>query len=204
MTQPYPSDEFDRLDESTGRRGAHRARPSLLAAALPAALVAVVVVAVLVGVTTLLGSRPPQSAATAGFETPTTSETGSPTSEPSDTPSSEPTDGPTDEPSDTPTEEATEEPEAEVDRSAAVAVLNGTKTSGLAAQAARQLKNDGWNVVRTDNYRDRTVPTTVFYADSDLRPTAEAVAADLGGAHVEQNRAVTDSVTVVLGADYSG
>jgi cytoskeletal protein RodZ len=213
MSDHFPPDEFDRLDLSTGRRGAHRARPTPLVAALPVLLVLVVVVAVVFGVTTLVGGRDPKSAAIAGFETPTATgtpsatRTGEPTSSasgsPSGSPSTEPTGSgePTDTATDTPSSDSTG---SKVQRDAPVVVLNGTKTRGLAAKAAQTLRADGWTVARTDNYRDAQIPTTVFYASPDLEVTAQKIATQLGGVHVQENAAIGDSITVVLGNDYSG
>ncbi|HEX5511878.1 MAG TPA: LytR C-terminal domain-containing protein [Actinomycetales bacterium] len=213
MSDHFPPDEFDRLDPITGRRGAHRAKATPVVAALPVVLVLVVVVAVVLGVTTLIGGRDPKSAAIAGFETPTATDTPSgtgsaePTSgasgSPSATASAEPSDTgqPTGEPSDTPSSDSTG---SQVQQDAPVVVLNGTKTRGLAAKAAQSLRNDGWNVSRTDNYRDGQIPTTVFYATGDLEATAAKIARQLGGVHVQENAAIGDSITVVLGNDYSG
>ena len=217
MSDHFPPDEFDRLDLSTGRRGAHRAKPSPLVAALPVVLVLVVVAAVVVGVTTLVGGRNPESAAIAGFQTPSATDTatgsaesttaGEPTTgasgSPSTTSTSEPTDSgePTDQPSDSPSSDSSG---SQVQQDAPVVVLNGTKTRGLAATAARALRGEGWTIARTDNYRDGQIPTTVFYASPKLEATAEKVATQLGGVHVQENAAVGDSITVVLGPDYSG
>ncbi|HET9829465.1 MAG TPA: LytR C-terminal domain-containing protein [Nocardioidaceae bacterium] len=213
MSDHFAPDEFDRLDLSTGRRGAHRARPTPLVAALPVVLVLVVVAAVVLGVTTLVGGRDPKSAAIAGFETPSATSTpsttgsGEPTSKASGTssgsPSTEPTGSgePTDRATDTPSGDSTG---SQVQQDAPVVVLNGTKTRGLAAKAAQALRDDGWTVSRTDNYRDGQIPTTVFYATPDLEATADKIARQLGGVHVQENAAIGDSITVVLGNDYSG
>ncbi len=213
MSDHFAPDEFDRLDLSTGRRGAHRARPTALVAALPVLLVLVVVVAVVLGVTTLVGGRDPESAAIAGFETPSASGTPSPTgsSKPTSSASRSSSGGPSAEPtgSGEPTDQATDTPSSDstgsqVQRDAPVVVLNGTKTRGLAAKAAQTLSADGWTVTRTDNYRDGQIPTTVFYASADLEATAEKIASQLGGVHVQENAAIGDAITVVLGNDYSG
>jgi cytoskeletal protein RodZ len=211
MSDQFAPDEFDRLDLTTGRRGAHRAKPTPLVAALPVLLVLVVVVAVVLGVTTLIGGRDPKSAAIAGFETPTATDTPAPTrtgepkssasGSPSDTASAEPSGEPTDQASDSPSSDSTG---SQVQQDAPVVVLNGTKTSGLAAKAAQSLRADGWTIARTDNYRDGQIPTTVFYATPDLEATAEKIARQLGGVHVQENAAIGDSITVVLGNDYSG
>ena len=197
MSQPYPPDEFDRIPTVTGRRGAHRTRQSPVLAALPVLLVALAVVAVVLGATTLLGSGPPQSAA---------SGTGgdAPVSEPTET-TPAPTGTQTSTPTPSPAE--TSAPSAStpaVDRTVKIKVLNATRTTGLAGKGAARLTDAGWSVSGTDNYRDGTVPTTVFYATDDLVPTAKAVAADLGTDRTKLDADLADPITVVLGSDFSG
>ncbi|MFP5336543.1 MAG: LytR C-terminal domain-containing protein [Actinomycetes bacterium] len=199
----YPPDEFDQLPATQGRRGAHRARPNPVLAMVPVLLVVVAVVAVVVGAMTLLGDSAPDTASPAGNEAPIDEGTAAPepsapegTAAPTQQPTAEPTTAPP------PTEEP--EPEPTVDRSVAVTVLNGTSTAGLAAGAAERLTGEGWTVAGTDNYRaGPTPPTTVYYASEDLAATAEAVAADLGGAATELSEAFgAEALTVVLGDDY--
>ena len=196
MSQPYPPDEFDRIPTVTGRRGAHRTRQSPVLAALPVLLVALTVVAVVLVATTLLGSRPPQSAASGtGGDVPV----GEPTQ-------STPAPTGTQTPSATPSPDETSTPSAStppVDRTVKIEVLNATRTTGLAGKGAARLKDAGWTVSGTDNYRDGTVPTTVFYATDDLAPTARAVAGDLGTDRTELDAELADPITVVLGSDFS-
>lgn len=197
MSQPYPPDEFDRVPAVTGRRGAHRARQSPVLAALPVLLVALAVVAVVIGATTLLGSGPPQSAATgSGGDVPVSEPT-----ESSAAPTGTQTPSATSSPDETATPSVTT---PAVDRAVEIKVLNATRTTGLAGKGAAQLKDAGWNVSGTDNYRDGTVPTTVFYATDDLVATAQAVAGDLGTDRTELDADLADPITVVLGSDFSG
>jgi LytR cell envelope-related transcriptional attenuator len=204
VSQRYPPDEFDRAMRSGGRRGAHRPRQRWFAGVVPVLFVLAAVTAVAIGTTTLLSSRPPQSAATADDGTsigpeatgpePTSPETAAPpasagswTSGPSDTGTTSPG-----------------SQQEQVDRQAPVRVVNGTPTAGLARRGAELLLDAGWDVSGTGNYQGETIPTTVFYGRPSLLATARAVAADLGGAQVELDPGFTESLTVVLGADFDG
>jgi hypothetical protein len=124
---------------------------------------------------------------------PTTSATGGTSSPTSSTTASTPA---------SPTSSAT----STVDRELPVTVLNSTRTRGLAASVAATLRQSGWTVPTTDNYRKGQPPTTVFYADGDQKATAQAVADDVGGdPKVEQSDEFgSDRITVVIGSDYSG
>ena len=202
MSQPYPPDEFDRIPTVTGRRGAHRTRQSPVLAALPVLLVALAVVAVVLVATTLLGSGPPQSAASGtGGDVPVSEPTES-TPAPTDTQTSSPTPSP----AETSAPSASTPPASTpaVDRTVKIKVLNATRTTGLAGKGAARLKDAGWNVSGTDNYRDGTVPTTVFYASDDMVSTAKAVAGDLGTDRTKLDADLADPITVVLGSDFSG
>ena len=196
MSAKHPRDEFDR-DRSTGRRGAHRARPSPVLAAVPLLFVTVAVVAVIVGAMTLLGGNDLGAVDTAAQqalqEAQDAEATGGADPEPTDPapPSSDP-------PSSDP-------PEGAVDTALPVTVLNGTRTSGLATRAAQQLTDAGWQVAGAANYREGDAPpTTVFYADESAAATAAAVAAELGttATALDPDRA-DGGLTVVLGEDYS-
>jgi hypothetical protein len=192
----FPPDEFDDIEPVPGRRGAHRARANPVLAMVPVLLVVVAVVAVVVGAMTLLGGNGPAST-TASNETPVPQATG--TAPPSSAPaqSSAPAES-----SPPPATTTTTEPPAPVDRSVPVTVLNGTRTSGLAAGATQRLREGGWTVPAADNYRGGdTPPTTVFYPSPELAATAQAVAEDLGGAQTQQSDQF-DGLTVVLGEDY--
>lgn len=190
----YPRDDFDDLDvDAAGRRGVHRARPSPAWAVVPLLLVALAVVAVAVAAISMVGgdgevgaAEPPAGAAT-GTQPPTAAATEPPTAAP------EPTASPTSEP-------------PPPDRSAAVTVLNGTRTGGLAGDVAERLTDAGWDDVTTGNYReDETPPTTVFHAGDGDRAAAESAAADLGDLPVAQDAEIAeDGVVVLLGEDYAG
>jgi hypothetical protein len=203
----YPADEFDELEPTDGRRGAHRARPNPVLAVVPVLLVVVAVVAVVVGAMTLLGGG--DSASTAAAPGPAATEpaeggTAAPeeTGAPAETSAPEASEPESSEPAATESAPAETEPPGEVDTAAEVTVLNGTTTSGLAGGATERLRGEGWTVPVADNYRgEETYPTTVFYPDEELAATAEAVAEDLGGAQTQLSDEF-DVLTVVLGEDY--
>ena len=178
------------------RRGAHRARPTPLMAALPALAVVIVVVLVAFGVYTLLGGAGggDGSGSTADplDASPSVSSSASPSSSVQESAAEE-----------TPTAEPTQE--AEPDKSVAITVLNNTSTRGLAAKGQQKLQNDGWTVPTIGDHKPRgSVPTTtVYYGSEDQKVTAEAVSAAIGAGGVEQNEELAgDGITVVLADDF--
>lgn len=206
----YPPDDFDELDEADlERAGAHRARPNPALAVLPLLLVALLVVAVVVGAITLARSGTGGTGAAAdgtgpaATAAPTSSATGTGEPTASEPPTSEPAASQPTSTQPAPTEPATSEPP---DRLAAVVVLNGTRTSGLAGEVAARLRDAGWDEVTTGNYREDGVPpSTVFYGPTEDLPAAEAAAADLGDLPVAQDPEIAgDAVTVLLGEDLDG
>jgi hypothetical protein len=222
VTGEHPRDEFDDVVPLPGgRRGAHRAQPSRARALVPAGTAAAVAGAVVVTLA-LVGSPSTAPSATAA-SAPATAEgvpaqapTGadalavSPALAPADAEltseeaGEEPSSSPSSEEPEPSPEELGTEPPAEPDTSVPLVVLNGTKTTGLAARAASALEGDGWTVSSTGN--DRTgdgSTTTVAYSDAELEVTAAAVA-DALGAEAERDPAVADDViTVILGRDWS-
>jgi hypothetical protein len=111
----------------------------------------------------------------------------------------------------TPTADAT--PEPVVDAGILVTVLNGTNTTGLAAQVGERLADEGWNVGSRANASTRDVETTtVYYWDPANEAAALGAARSLGSADVRlsQNFAPEEGedpagvarLTVVVGADY--
>lgn len=168
------------------RRGAHRARPTGLAAALPT-LAVVLVVAVVVLATWALVSNgiPGTGGESAGANAGTASATA--------------TDATT-----AATATATPSPSGTPDRTTPLRVLNNTNTSGLARKAGQALTDNGWNVKEIGNSQPRGAvkQTTVFYALDTQAATAAAVADELG-AQVSQDAALAQKgITVVLAADY--
>lgn len=229
MTDLRTRDEID--PSSRGRRGAHRAAPSRLAVLLPVAVVVAVVVLTVLALVffTGLGGRGAageQVSASAPATTPTTAPpTTAPTapSEPTSAPgTSDPaaSDGdgaPTGEPgSQAPgvdergADDGAQPPpggdgEDADARGAPVVVLNATRTSGIAAKTAEELKGEGWTVSRTGDADGSVDATRVRYSDPALESAAQAVAASLGGAAVERDEGVEQGVvTVVAGPDRVG
>ena len=220
MSRRYPRDEFDTVVPGDGRRGAHRARPNRLMPVVPAAAVAGVTGVLALSAVVLLGgggdgaTTDPGAPAVAAVQQELAAEL---EAVPADLPAgstgaSTDADGEVVEASvvaEPPVEPEGAEPEEdaepqEPDTSVPLVVLNGTKTTGLAAKASTVLQREGWTVSSTGNERSGAVrATTVAYADADLEVTAEAVAADLGGEAVLDPDADAETLTVVLGPGWT-
>jgi hypothetical protein len=86
-----------------------------------------------------------------------------------------------------------------------VAVLNGTKVPGLAADIAAKLKADGWTVgTVADASVDNLTQTVVYYSDDANLLAAEAMAKDIPGSIVAKTQAYADTpanLTVALGSN---
>lgn len=181
------------LTTTPERSGAHRPRRSPLLELVPATVVVLALLAVGVGLfqlrDTALGG-----ADVASTSSPRPAAASEPASKP--TPTS-PAPGGT---GSTPTTQAV----GKVERDTAVGVYNGTTTSGLASRVSQLLREDRWQARAVGNFRDRTVPTTVFYSSAELEATAQAVAEDLGGqpAVQQSDDFDTEGISVVLGSDY--
>jgi hypothetical protein len=81
---------------------------------------------------------------------------------------------------------APREPAAPPDRAdIALAVLNGTNTTGLAAQTAGQAEGLGYSGVTTGNAPTSTSPTIVYFRPGQ-RAAAQRVARDLQAGAVQQ------------------
>ena len=216
MSRRYARDEFDDAVPGDERRGAHRARPNRFLPALPVALVAGVAGVVALSTAILLGgggdgaTTDPGTAVVAADQAPAAAVEAVPADLPADPAASpaadvqvvsEPVAAPSEEPE--PSEEA-DGASAEPDTSVPLVVLNGTKTTGLAARASTVLERQGWSVASTGNERGATVRSTrVTYADDELAATAAAVADDLGAVAVEDADAESGTLTVVLGPDWA-
>lgn len=63
-----------------------------------------------------------------------------------------------------------------------VRVLNNSTTHGLAARAADDLRDAGWNVVEVNNYSDGIIPVTTAYyrPGTDEETAAKAIAIEFG------------------------
>ncbi|QWS33592.1 LytR C-terminal domain-containing protein [Curtobacterium aetherium] len=85
-------------------------------------------------------------------------------------------------------------------------VLNGTSTSGLAANASAKLAGAGWTVTSTgDAGTTGSTQTIVYYQQASQAALAQGIAQSLGVTAVQQSSAFPNAdVSVVLGADYSG
>jgi hypothetical protein len=180
--------------EST-RRGAHRARPGALAAALPMLAVAAVVVIAVFALFQMFDNN--GSAA----EEPQNVAVGTP----------QPSGGPQPSGSADPSASASASPsaqeQAKVDPAAPVIVLNNTSTAGLGKKAATKLKGAGWTIKKIDNLtpRNQVASTTVFYAASKDQATAAAVATALGlGPATQSDHMGAAGITVVLAGDFHG
>jgi len=201
---PYPPDEFDAVDPSTGPRGAHRrprSRWATLGPYLAALVVSAAVAYVVIGFLWDERGDAPSAQPTAGVSEPA-ADPQAPGTDASPPTGAEPT-GPEATGTPGPTTGA---PLAEPDLATPVIVLNSTSVSGLASEAAAELEDAGWTAVRSGNFPGGTLPeSTVRYASADLEPSARAVADALGIAAVElADPDATDSIEVVLEADFAG
>ncbi|MET9820224.1 LCP family protein [Streptomyces sp. NPDC006349] len=87
-------------------------------------------------------------------------------------------------------------------RGVAVAVRNGTHTSGLAARAAGTLRDHGFTVTATGNADRRDHATTVIQYGPAHKDGAGALAPLFPGARLEP--VAGDGLVLVLGGDYTG
>jgi hypothetical protein len=85
-------------------------------------------------------------------------------------------------------------------------VLNGTSTTGLAANASTRLGTAGWTVTSTgDAGTTGATQTIVYYQQESQAAVAQGVAQALGVSAVQQSAAFPNAdVSVVLGSDYTG
>lgn len=190
-TRPPSYDDRFVVPLEPSRRGAHRARTSPFASALPVIAVLATVSAVIVLGWMLFGGQ------LFGGQEPDTTAGGDQSAQVSG--STEPSQaGTTAEPS-------TSEPAVPADQTASVTVLNSTQTSGLARNAVTSLKGDGWSNAEFsyDSAEARTT-TVVYYADAAQEATAQALVDDLGVGEIEQSSdEAANGIVVVLGADYT-
>lgn len=106
--------------------------------------------------------------------TPSTAAPPSPSPSPSPSASATPSASPTPLPS--PTAPPVSEPPATTQPAVAkapVTVLNNSRRSGLASDAAAQLRAKGWPISAVGNYRGRIAVTTVYYAAGQLPQARE-------------------------------
>jgi hypothetical protein len=179
--------------EST-RRGAHRARPGAVAAALPVLAVVVVVVIAIFAMYQLLDSNGSSDDGQTVADTPQASTSSQPSGQPAQSSPPPPS-----------TSQPVQSAAPIVDRGAVLTVKNNTSINGLGKRAATKLKGAGWKVNPVGNLipRNQVSATTVFYSSSEQEATAQAVVDDLGIGSISQSQQLAkDGITVVLAADF--
>jgi LCP family protein required for cell wall assembly len=87
-------------------------------------------------------------------------------------------------------------------RDVTVHVSNSTSESGLAATAADELQQHGFNVLSPDDYPSSLTSTTVFFSPGN-EPAAATVASSFADPRMERVSGMGDVVQVVLGPDFS-
>lgn len=182
MPNTYPKDRFDEVPESLQRVGAHRAPPRKGRGWIAFGWAAVATVVLIgIGVIFLFAANGTITIKDplAGASNPPSSASASVT------------------PTPTPT----------VNPALNVAVLNGTRVSGLAAATAAKLKTDGWTIGSVaDASVDDLTQTIVYYSDDANILAAEALAQELPGSTIAKTQLYVSSganLTVVLGSDTS-
>lgn len=83
-----------------------------------------------------------------------------------------------------------------------VRVSNSTGEDGLAATAASELQNHGFNVTTPDDYPGPLNSTTVFFSPGNEQAAA-TVASSFANPTIERVNGLGDVVRVVLGSDFS-
>ncbi|WP_284752382.1 LytR C-terminal domain-containing protein [Arthrobacter sp. efr-133-R2A-120] len=201
----FARDEFDRVPQSSSRQGVHRlvasaSRPTLWPVlllggiALAVGLVAFLILPKL-GFTS---STTPQAVVTADASKQSTvaSPSANSSAQASSQPSTQPS--PSDTPSSTPTPST-----APLDKTAAVAVYNGTTTSGLAARVAGMVQVGGWPLSTVANWGGMPQQTSsVFYKGAAQKGNAEALGKLLGISNLVDSAEFQQPVVVILGPGY--
>lgn len=203
VSSQYPKDEFDRAGEDMPV-GMHRPQPSKWKAVIPFLLILVLVPLLGWGANHLLTSRGVVSGSESDTTTSQSSSSDVVQSGTEASASAEPSESATQETS--PTEESTpqaspstEASTSSVDYGVAISVLNGTGTSGLAAEKAAQLNTAGFPGTTAANATGwSTTVTTVYYRDPDLEATAQAIAQTLGISNTVLNTTDLGSSDVVV------
>lgn len=186
---PYPEDEFDAVERDSVPRGVHRAPRSMWTRAWPFVLVLVVFPALAYGAVTYWSIE--------HVGAPSASSTTTQDAVPEDTPAATPAETPA------ATQSPTTAPAAAPDLSTPVVVFNATSRSGLAADAAKVLKDAKWTSVTPQNYTGGTLPSsTVLYGTPELEATARAAADALGIETVKIDDTVK-GLEIILEGDYT-
>lgn len=202
---PYPEDEFDHAARSRGPKGVHRPTEPQWKR------YAVLVIALILGPLLAWGfvsalNRNPSDGGATPTPTPTASvpATEDPSGLPTTSPAVEESTAPvTPEPTPEPTvEPTTQAPEANFQ--APVSILNGTRVQGLAGRVTERVTALGFTDATAGNHSG-TEPTlsTVFYNSPELAYTASVIAEELGITALVEQATFTDSITVVLRADFN-
>ena len=182
--------------EST-RRGAHRARPGALAAALPMVAVVVVVVIAIFAMSQIFDSTGSPDDGRNVADSPTPSTSARPSNQPAQSSAPAPSPSPS---------QPDQGAAPGVNKQAPLLVLNNTSTTGLGKRAAAKLKAAGWTVKPVGNLtpRNQITTTTVFYASDQDEATAQAVVDSLGiGAISQSQLQAKKGITVVLAGDFT-
>ncbi len=85
-----------------------------------------------------------------------------------------------------------------------VRVLNGTGQTGLAARAATDLRAQGFQVVGIGNADKTSYATSVVRYDPAYDQSARTLTAAVPGATSEQDLKLTNTLVLVVGANYTG
>lgn len=184
-------DERQASSADSNRRGAHRARSHPALGFLPYAAVLLVVVLVggigwqlLQGHTDTTGGTEDITAAASESDDTTSTESSSDEGSSDSGSSSDST--------------------AEVNYTLSVKVLNSTSTSGLAGSAATKLVEAGWTKAAAAYDSAEAQDTTIYYAKTKQKATAQAIADALGVGGVTKDATTAGSgITVIVGTDYS-
>ncbi|HQY34289.1 MAG TPA: LytR C-terminal domain-containing protein [Actinotalea sp.] len=197
---PYPPDEFDGAAASAGPRGVHRTPRTWWSRWWP--FVAAVVLAPVLAYAAVTVVSDGVDLPWQGSDTATEEET--PAEEATED-AAEPTEEATEEPGASPEPAPEPTPEAVVDLARAVEVFNSTTTAGLASAAQDAVEAAGFTDVSSGNWDgDDQAATVVYYPAAADVATAQAVAAALGIAAVEESVDLApEGIVVVLADDFT-
>lgn len=200
----FARDEFDRVPQSSSRQGVHRlvataSRPALWPVlllggiALAVGLVAFLILPKL----GFMSSTTPQAAVAANASKQSAAASAPSVGTSASSPA-QPSSQPSDAPSSTPTPTT-----APLDKTATVAVYNGTTTGGLAARVAGVVQGGGWPLSTVANWGGMPQQTSsVFYKGPAQKGNAEALGKLLGIANLVDSAEFQQPVVVILGPGY--
>lgn len=183
------TDRFDSVPDDLLRTGAHRAAPkrgrSWIAFAWAALATGVLVAAGLFGLAVIRGT----------IELPFATPSATATQKSTGTPKPSPTPIPT--------------VKARINPALSIAIVNGTKTKGLATAAGNDLVKQGWAGAsekigsRTNAASSDITKTLIYYGDAANEGAARAMVLSLKIGEIRLSAAYPGSpITVVLGSDY--